>query len=326
MNIGNVSFHDRAVFLAPLEDITDLPYRLICKDYGADLVYTEFVSSEALIRGIDRSLQKTQILEKERPVAIQIFGHDINSMAKAAEQVAAYCPDIIDINWGCPVRKVVSKGAGSAILKDIPKMVAITKAVVDAVNIPVTVKTRLGWDHNSKPIIDVAERLQDVGIKAISIHGRTRSQLYGGTADWSLIGAVKNNPRMYIPIIGNGDIDSAETAAEKFNTYGVDALMVGRAAIGNPWIFTQIKAYLNQGEILPFPSIHERLSVCRKHLAEEIKYKNAQSAVIEMRKQYTKYFKGIDDFKKFRMQLMQTTTAEETEDIFKKIEAYYSSF
>ncbi len=323
MKIGDIDFGDFPVFLAPLEDITDLPYRLICREYGADLVYTEFVSSDALIRDVNRSVDKSRIEEKERPVAIQIFGHDEESMRLAAQKVAEAKPDLIDINWGCPVRKVVAKGAGSAILKDIPKMLRITKAVVDAVDLPVTVKTRLGWDHTHKPIVDVAEQLQDVGIKAISIHGRTRSQMYGGEADWELIKAVKQNPRMKIPVIGNGDVDSPQVAKMRFEHSGVDAIMIGRAAIGNPWLFAQVKNYLNNGILDTHVPVDDRLELCKRHLEAEIKHKGERAAVIEMRKLYAKYFKGIDHFKAFRMMLMEVEDKNDVWNIFEKIDRFY---
>ncbi len=323
MKIGDIDFGDFPVFLAPLEDITDLPYRLICREYGADLVYTEFVSSDALIRDVNRSVEKSRIEEKERPVAIQIFGHDEESMRLAAQKVAEAKPDLIDINWGCPVRKVVAKGAGSAILKDIPKMLRITKAVVDAVDLPVTIKTRLGWDHTHKPIVEVAEQLQDVGIKAISIHGRTRSQMYGGEADWDLIKAVKQNPRMKIPVIGNGDVDSPQVAKMRFEQCGVDAIMIGRAAIGNPWLFSQVKNYLNNGILDTRVSLDDRLKLCKRHLEAEIEHKGERAAVIEMRKLYVKYFKGIDHFKTFRMMLMEVEDKDAVWNIFEKIDRFY---
>jgi len=319
MKIGKIRFEKPPVILAPLEDITDLPFRLLCKEQGADMVYTEFISSEGLIRDAVKSTVKMDLEEAERPVGIQIFGHDTDSMRQAAQMAATANPDLIDINFGCPVKKVVNKGAGSGILRDIPKMIEITKAVVEAVDVPVTVKTRLGWDENSKPIVEVAEQLQDVGIQALTIHGRTRSQLYRGTADWTLIGEVKKNPRMKIPIIGNGDITSGAIAKEMLERYGVDGIMIGRAAIGYPWIFSEVKHFLETGETLPPPTIEERVRVCKTHLEEEIKRKGERKGVVEMRKTYGHYFKGVSHFKPFRIELVNATTAEEIYNIFERI-------
>lgn len=319
MKIGGLELPDRAVLLAPLEDITDLSYRLICRKMGADMVFTEFISSDGLVRDAEKSINKMRLYEEERPVGIQIFGSDLHQMVAAAQMAEEARPDTIDINWGCPVRKVVVKGAGSGILKDIPKMIAITAAVVKAVKIPVTVKTRLGYDETSKPIVEVAERLQDVGIAAITIHGRTRSQMYSGVADWTLIGAVKANPRMKIPVIGNGDIDSPQKAKAMFDQYGVDGIMIGRAAIGNPWIFSSVKAYLNQGILLPPPELPERINTCLQHLRKAVEIKGEKRAILEMRKFYTGYFKGIPHFKQVRMELMQMTTLGEIENRLKKL-------
>lgn len=305
-----LSQFDFPVYLAPMEGITDHAFRMICKEHGADMLISEFISSDALSREVDKSLKKMQFDEKERPFGVQIFGHNESSLIAAA-QIAAECnPDFIDINWGCPVRKVVSKGAGAAILQDIPKMVTLTAAVVKAVNLPVTVKTRLGWDQSSRPIVEVAERLQDIGIEAIAIHGRTRSQMYGGEADWSLIGAVKANPRMTIPVIGNGDIDTAEKAILYRERYGVDGIMIGRAAIGNPWIFRDIKNRL-RGEEPRKLSYQERLDTVMHHLHTSAADKGERRAVLEMRTQYAGYFKGLYDFKSTRMQLMGATTIQE---------------
>ena len=302
------------VYLAPMEGITDHAFRVICKEKGADILISEFISSDALSREVDKSMRKMQFDEQERPFGIQIFGHNEESLITAAKIAAEGSPDFIDINWGCPVRKVVSKGAGSAILQDIPKMVALTAAVVKAVPIPVTVKTRLGWDSTSKPIVEAAERLQDVGIKAIAIHGRTRAQMYGGEADWSLIGAVKSNPRMHIPVIGNGDIDSAEKAIACRERYGVDGVMIGRAAIGNPWIFQDIKRLL-QGETPTSPSYRERVETALHHLQTAAQEKGERRAVLEMRTQYAGYFKGLYNFKQTRMKLMTAETIEECQRI-----------
>ena len=302
------------VYLAPMEEVTDPPFRGICKEFGADILISEFISSDALSREVEKSIKKMHFGESERPFGIQIFGHDEESLIAAAKIAESASPDFIDINWGCPVRKVVTKGAGSAILKDIPKMVRLTKAVVEAVTLPVTVKTRLGWEENDKPIVEAAEMLQDVGISAITIHGRTRAQMYGGKADWTLIGKVKNNPRMTIPVIGNGDIDSAEKAVEFRQCYGVDAIMVGRAAIGNPWIFKQIKDYL-QGKPPVLPDYDERVRVCMRHLKLEMEWKGERSGILEMRKHYANYFKGIPHFKEKKIRLMSAMSYEECQNI-----------
>jgi nifR3 family TIM-barrel protein len=287
-----------------MEDITDMPFRSLCKEFGADLLITEFISSEALIREAGKSTIKMKFGEDERPVGIQIFGDSVESMRKAAIIAESFQPDFIDLNFGCPVKKVVVKGGGAALLNDLPKMTAMTDAVVRAVKIPVTAKTRLGWDDSSRNIMEIAEQLQDAGIKAISIHGRTRAQLYGGQADWTLIGKVKENPRISIPVFGNGDITSAVIAKEMKDRYGVDGLMIGRAAVGNPWIFRECKAYLTTGELIPPPSLEERLKVLRIHLHRSLEYKGEMRTVLEMRKFYTGYFRGVPDFKKHRMRLM----------------------
>jgi len=302
------------LFLAPMEEITDAPFRCICKTMGADVLTSEFVSSEALIRDVQKSFDKIAFNDLERPFGIQIFGHDENSLIKAAQVAEEQKPDFIDINWGCPVKKVVTKGAGAAILKDIPKMVTCTQAVVNAVKLPVTVKTRLGWDMNDKPIVSVAEQLQDVGIQAITIHGRTRSQLYSGVADWTLIGKVKENPRMKIPVIGNGDITSGEKAVLFKERYGVDALMVGRAAIGNPWIFKEIKNAFENKVFNP-PTMEERINTLLVHLKNKIQLVGEKKSCLEIRKFYTGYFKGVGHFKKFRLELMKSTTLKEVEEI-----------
>ncbi|MBR3573506.1 MAG: tRNA dihydrouridine synthase DusB [Bacteroidales bacterium] len=305
--IENFSF---PVYLAPMEGITDHAFRMICKEKGADILISEFISSDALSREVEKSIVKMRFDERERPFGVQIFGHNEESLITAARIAAEGRPDFIDINWGCPVRKVVNKGAGSAILQDIPKMVALTSAVVKAVSLPVTVKTRLGWDHTSKPIVEVAERLQDIGIEAIAIHGRTRSQMYGGEADWNLIGAVKSNPRMRIPVIGNGDIDSAEKALDYHNRYGVDGIMIGRAAIGNPWIFQNIKQLI-ENKPLVSPTYMERVETALHHLRTSAEDKGERRAVLEMRTQYAGYFKGLRNFKSVRMKLMTASTIEE---------------
>jgi nifR3 family TIM-barrel protein len=307
---------DFPVYLAPMEGVTDRAFRRICKEYGADVLISEFISSDALSREVEKSFRKMAFSDDERPFGVQIFGSTEEALTAAAKLAAEQQPDFIDINWGCPVKKIVSKGAGSAILQDIPKMVRLTSAVVKAVDLPVTVKTRLGWDSSNKPIVEVAERLQDVGIQAITIHGRTRAQQYGGEADWSLIGEVKNNPRMTIPVIGNGDINSAERALVFKERYGVDAVMVGRAAIGNPWIFRQIKS-LRNGEPCPEPTYEERVDLVMRHLRENERTKGERCAVLEMRTQYSGYFRGVFNFKPRKIRLMSALSIAECEEILR---------
>jgi len=319
MIIGKTDLGKFPVLLAPLEDITDSAFRNICRIHGAGMVYTEFVSSEALVRSAIKSSNKMLFDEAERPIGIQIFGNNIEAMRNAALLAGQNHPELIDINFGCPVRKVAMKGAGAALLKDIPLMTAITREVVNAVKVPVTVKTRLGWDESDKVIVDVAERLQDVGIQAITIHGRTRAQMYAGKADWTLIGEVKNNPRMKIPVIGNGDIDSALIAAEMFSRYGVDAIMIGRAAIGNPWIFDQVKAFVTDGKLISAPELHERISVSLAHLKLAIQKKGEHKGIVEMRKHYAGYFKGLPGFKKIRMRILTCTDFSEIQEILLKL-------
>ena len=316
--LGTPNSRHLPLILAPMEDITDPPFRVLCKRLGADVMVSEFISSEGLIRDAVKSLHKLDFTESERPIGIQIFGHDEISLCKAAEVAEKANPDFIDINWGCPVRKIVAKGAGAGILNDIPKMVRITKSVVEAVKLPVTVKTRLGWDDSSRNIVSIAEQLQDVGIAAISIHGRTKAQLYRGVADWTLIGEVKNNKRMFIPVIGNGDIDSPEKAKEMLK-YNVDGLMIGRATIGNPWIFKQIKAYLKDGTIIPLPTINERVDICKEHLKNSIEWKGEVTGIAEMRKHYSGYFKGIPDFKPYRIILVTSKEANQLYDTLDEI-------
>jgi len=303
-----------------MEDVTDPPFRRICKDFGADWVYTEFISADGLIRDAQKSLAKLDIYPDEHPVSIQIFGANIDAMVEAAKVAGSAKPDFVDINFGCPVRKVASKGAGSGIMNDVPKMVEMTSKIVNAIDIPVTVKTRLGYSQSSKNIVDIAERLQDCGILALAIHGRTRCQMYRGQADWTLIGEVKNNPRMTIPIIGNGDIVSGETALDALQKYGVDGLMIGRATIGNPWLFKQVSHYLNTGEKLPEPSLAERVVVCRRHLEDSVKWKGERVAIFETRKHYGSYFKGIPGFKPYRMRLVTANSIAELFDVFEEIE------
>lgn len=303
-----------------MEDVSDPPFRALCKEKGADLVYTEFISSEGLIRDASKSIKKLDIYKNERPVGIQIFGSNLDSMLKAVDIVEKTSPDIIDINFGCPVKKVVCKGAGAGILKDIPLMVKLTKEIVNRTKIPVTVKTRLGWDENSIRIVEVAERLQDVGIKAISIHGRTRAQMYKGNANWDHIAEVKNNSRMFIPVFCNGDIDSPEKVKHVRDVYGFDGAMIGRAAIGNPWFFNQVKNYLITGSYNKFPSISERVSMAKRHLDLSIKWKGEKLAIFETRRHYHNYFKGIENIKKFKSELVRANSSFEVYEILDLIE------
>ncbi len=319
VKIGDIELGEFPLLLAPMEDVSDPPFRALCKEYGADVMYTEFISSEGLIRDAVKSVKKLDIFEYERPVGIQIFGNNIESMKRATEVTEKANPDIIDINYGCPVKKVACKGSGAGILQDIPKMVKMTKAIVESTHLPVTVKTRLGWDENTKYIVDVAERLQDVGIKALSIHGRTRKQMYKGEADWSLIREVKNNPNIHIPIFGNGDIDSPQKAVEYKNKYGVDGVMIGRASIGNPWFFKQVKHFIATGEELPSVSLDERVSVARRHLEMSLKWKNEREGIVEMRRHYGNYFRGIPDFKETRMILVTSLDVNEIYDTLDSI-------
>jgi len=318
--IRDIDLGDFPLLLAPMEDVSDPPFRALCKKNGADLMYTEFISSEGLIRDAVKSVQKLDIFEYERPVGIQIFGYDIESMKRATEITAQANPDIIDINYGCPVKKVACKGAGAGILQDIPKMVKMTAEIVKMTNLPVTVKTRLGWDDNSKHIVEVAERLQDVGIEGISIHGRTRKQMYKGEADWSLIAETKNNPRLHIPVFGNGDIDTPEKALQYKNIYGVDGVMVGRASIGYPWIFNEIKHYVRTGEHLPKPRIKERVAITKEHLDMSVKWKGEKLAVVEMKRHYTNYFKGIPNFKEYKSKLVTSFDLDEIYETLALIE------
>ncbi len=315
VQIGPVQLPHFPLLLAPMEDVSDPPFRAVCKENGADLVYTEFISTEGLIRDAIKSRKKLDIFPAERPVGIQIFGGDEEAMGLSAEIVETTGPDILDINFGCPVKKVVCKGAGAAVLKDLDAMVRLTRAVVRRTTLPVTVKTRLGWDEDSKNVEEVAERLQDEGIKALTIHGRTRAQLYKGEADWTLIAKVKNNPRIHIPIFGNGDIDSPEKALEYKERYGVDGVMIGRAAIGYPWIFREIKHFRETGNHLPPPTLEERLAACRKHLAGSVEWKGEKLGVLEMRRHYANYLRGIPHMKEWRMKLVTADTAAEIEAI-----------
>ena len=314
IKIGKIELQTFPLLLAPMEDVSDPPFRAVCKKNGADLMYTEFISSEGLIRDAIKSRQKLDIFEEERPVGIQIFGGDEDAMAMSARIVDTVQPDLLDINFGCPVKKVVCKGAGAAVLKDVDLMIRLTKAVIKSTSVPVTVKTRLGWDFDSINIIEVAERLQDVGVQALAIHGRTRSQLYKGEADWSWIEKVKNNPRIHIPIFGNGDIDSPEKALEYKNKYGVDGIMIGRAAIGYPWFFREVKHYFATGEKLAPPTLEERMDVIRQHLNASVKWKGPRVGIFEMRRHYANYLKGIQNIKPLRSQLVLMNTMEEVEE------------
>lgn len=323
VSIGPITLPDFPLLLAPMEDVSDPPFRAVCKEGGADLMYTEFISSEGLIRDAIKSRQKLDIFEEERPIGIQIFGGDEDAMAMSAKIVDATGPDLLDINFGCPVKKVVCKGAGAAVLKDVDLMVRLTSACVRSTRLPVTVKTRLGWDNDTKNIVEVAERLQDIGIQALSIHGRTRAQLYKGEADWSLIAAVKNNPRIRIPIFGNGDIDSPQKAVEYKNRYGVDGVMIGRAAIGHPWIFREIKHYIATGEILAPPSIQERADAARKHLHFSVRWKGKVLGILEMRRHWANYLKGLPNVKEFRMKLVTTDSLDEIDGILDTLIRHY---
>lgn len=325
MKIANIEFGQNPVFLAPMEDVTDAAFRLMCKNFGADMVYTEFVSSDALIRDVNRSIQKLKIYEEERPVAIQIYGNEIRPMVEAAKRVEAVHPDIIDINFGCPVKKVARKGAGAGMLQNIPKLLQITKAVVDSVKIPVTVKTRLGWDENSKIIVELAEALQDCGISAITIHGRTRAQMYTGEADWELIGKVKNNARIKIPVIGNGDITTPERAKECFERYGVDAIMIGRASFGRPWIFREIKHYIEKGEhVTPF-TFKEMMDILRCQVLNSIEQLDERRGILHIRRHLaaTPLLKGLTDFRSTRIAMLRAEKLDELFEILNKIEKTY---
>ena len=304
MKIGNVELRDRALFLAPMEDVTDPSFRYMCKLFGADMVTTEFISSDGLIRDARKSLAKLNISDFERPVGIQIYGNQIEPMVEAARIAEGANPDVIDINFGCPMKKIAGRGAGSGMMRDVPLMVEMTRQIVNAVNKPVTVKTRLGWDDDSKNIEEIAHRLQDVGIAALTIHGRTRCQLYTGEADWTLIGKIKNDPTIHIPIIGNGDVDSAEKAKQMFDRYGVDAVMIGRATYGRPWIFREVRHFLDTGEVMPQPSVVERVAIAKEHLAKSIEVKGERVGVLEMRRHLSNYFKGLPNFKDTRMKLV----------------------
>ncbi|MFA6335226.1 MAG: tRNA dihydrouridine synthase DusB [Bacteroidales bacterium] len=323
MKIADIELGERPLFLAPMENVTDVSFRYICKEFGADMMYTEFISSDGLIRDAKKSLAKLETCEYERPIGIQIYGHIPEAMAEAAKMAESANPSLIDINFGCPVNKIANRGAGSGIMRYPEKMLEITKRVVNAVKLPVTVKTRLGWDENSKIIMELAERLQDVGIAALTIHGRTRSQLYKGAADWTLIAEVKNNPRMHIPIIGNGDITSAVTAKEAFDKYGVDGIMIGRATYGRPWIFKEIKHYFATGEIMPELTISEKVDLAKRHLLKSVESKGDRIGVLEMRRHLSCYFKSLPNFKETRLKLVTENSHIELLKILDQIEQTY---
>jgi tRNA-dihydrouridine synthase B len=326
VKIRNIELGEFPLLLAPMEDVSDPPFRALCKKHGADLMYTEFISSEGLIRDAAKSVKKLDIYEYERPVGIQIFGYDIESMKRSAEIIEKTNPDIIDINFGCPVKKVTCKGAGAGMLQDIPKMVKMTEEIVKITNLPVTVKTRLGWDDKSKFVVSTAEKLQDVGIEALSIHGRTRQQLYKGEADWTLIGEVKNNPRMKIPIFGNGDIDSPQKALEYRNKFGVDGIMIGRASIGYPWIFNEVKHYMNTGELLAPPTVFDRVEAAKQHLEMSVRWKGEGLGIAEMKRHYSNYFKGIAHIKEYRMKLVTSFNLNEIMDTLNYIQEHSHEF
>jgi tRNA-dihydrouridine synthase B len=326
IKIGNIELRDYPVLFAPMEDVSDPPFRYMCKEFGADLMYTEFIAAEGLIRDAKKSLKKLDIYENERPIAIQIFGNKIDSMVEAAKMVAEVNPDILDLNFGCPVKKVAGKGAGSGMLREPEKMIEMTAAIVKAVDIPVTVKTRLGWDENSKIITDIAEPLQDTGIAALTIHGRTRSQFYRGEADWTLIGEVKKNPRIHIPIIGNGDIKDPYIAKRCFDDYGVDAIMIGRAVIGRPWIFKEVRHYLDTGELMKPLTIDDRVDMALIHLQKSIEWKGDVYGVLEMRQHLSNYFKGLPNFKPRRLKLLTTAEAENVKAQLEEIRNVYAGF
>ena len=326
VKIRDIELGEFPLLLAPMEDVSDPPFRALCKKHGADLMYTEFISSEGLIRDAAKSVKKLDIYEYERPVGIQIFGYDIESMKTSAQIIEKTNPDIIDINFGCPVKKVTCKGAGAGMLQDIPKLIKMTEEIVKITNLPVTVKTRLGWDDKTKYVVSTAEKLQDVGVEAISIHGRTRQQLYKGDADWTLIGEVKNNPRMHIPIFGNGDIDTPEKALEYRNRYGVDGIMIGRASIGYPWIFNEVKHFMHTGQYLAPPSVSDRVAIAKEHLEMSVAWKGEGLGIAEMKRHYSNYFKGIAHMKEYRMKLVTSFNLQEIYDTLDYIQDHADEF
>ena len=326
MKIGNILLGENPLFLAPMEDITDPSFRMVCKMYGADFMYTEFVSSDGLIRDGKKSVRKLDIYDFERPIGIQLYGHLTDSMVEAALIAEEAKPELIDINFGCPVKKIANRGAGAGMLRNLPLMIEMTEAIVKSVKLPVTVKTRLGWDDDSKNIVEISERLQDVGVQALTIHGRTRAQLYRGNADWTLIGEVKNNPRMKIPIIGNGDIDGPLRAKEMIDRYGVDGIMIGRATVGRPWIFRDIRHYLNTGELLPEPSVNEKADLALLHLDKSLEYKEGKRAIFEMRRHLSNYFKGLPHFKETRLSLLTAVEVDHIRNIIEDIREKWGDF
>jgi nifR3 family TIM-barrel protein len=326
LKIGDILLGENPLFLAPMEDITDPSFRMVCKMYGADFMYTEFVSSDGLIRDGKKSVRKLDIYDFERPIGIQLYGHLTDSMVEAALIAEEAKPELIDINFGCPVKKIANRGAGAGMLRNLPLMVEMTEAIVKSVKLPVTVKTRLGWDDDSKNIVEISERLQDVGIQALTIHGRTRAQLYRGNADWTLIGAVKNNPRMKIPIIGNGDIDGPLKAKEMIDRYGVDGIMIGRATVGRPWIFRDIRHYLNTGNLLPEPSVNEKADLALLHLDKSLEYKEGKRAIFEMRRHLSNYFKGLPHFKQTRLRLLTAVEVDHIRNIIEDIREKWGDF
>jgi len=325
VKIGNIELGEFPLLLAPMEDVSDPPFRAVCKENGADLMYTEFISSEGLIRDAAKSKQKLDIFEYERPIGIQLFGSDIEHMRQSAEIASEVKPDLIDINYGCPVKNVACRGAGAALLQDIPRMVGMTAAVIGATRLPVTVKTRLGWDDRTRNVEEVAERLQDIGVAALTVHGRTRVQMYKGQADWELIGRIKDNPRIHIPVFGNGDVNTPERALEWKTRYGVDGIMIGRASIGNPWIFNEIKEFVRTGQPAAPPDMMERVAVVKKHLDFSIRWKGERTGILEMRRHYTNYFRGLPDFKSFRMKLVTLTSTQEIHSVLDEICGFYET-
>lgn len=326
MTIGNIVLPDRPLFLAPMEDITDPSFRMVCKQYGADFMYTEFISSDGLIRNGDKSIRKLNIYEFERPIGIQLYGHLIDAMTEAAIIAEEKKPELIDINFGCPVKKIANRGAGAGMLRNLPLMIEMSSAIVKSIKLPVTVKTRLGWDDDNKNILEVTKRLQDTGIQAITIHGRTRAQLYKGSADWTLIGEVKNNPVIKIPVIGNGDIDSPVKARDMFDRYGVDGIMIGRAAVGRPWIFRDIRHYLNTGELLPEPTVKEKADLALYHFNLSLEHKEGKKAIYEMRRHFSNYFKGLPNFKETRLRLLTCQEEDEIKSIIMEISQKWGDY
>ena len=326
MKIGNIELRHEPLLLAPMEDVSDLVFRSMCKEFGADLLYTEFVSSDALIRDIEKTQRKLTLSDTERPVGIQLYGKDVDALVEAAKIAEAANPELIDLNFGCPVKKIALKGAGSGMLRDLPLMLKITSEVVKAVNLPVTVKTRLGWDENSKVIVELAEQLQDVGVAALTIHGRTRAQMYTGEADWELIGTVKNNPRMHIPIIGNGDVNSPQKARRYFDCYGVDAIMIGRASIGRPWIFRETRHFLDTGEHLPPLTIHEHVDLIGRHLRNTVDWIGERKGILHTRRHIAVTFKGLPNFRETKIKLLQSNSLEEIEQLLNQVKKKYAGF